>query len=99
MQIKNNNNLYCCVIHPVKFAVCAIEEKSYYYEGPFTPNPLISTGAGDHFNAGFCFGQILNLSPEESLLIGVANSGFYVRTAKSANLEELTGFIYEWKNS
>jgi len=99
MQIKNYNNLYCCVIHPVKFAICSIEDNTYYHEGPFTPNPLISTGAGDHFNAGFCFGQIAELSPEESLLIGVANSGFYVRTAKSANLKELTGFIYEWKNS
>ena len=51
--------------------------------GPFTPKPKITTGAGDHFNAGFCIGRLLDLGLAASLQIGVATSGYYVRHAKS----------------
>ena len=30
-------------------------------DGPFTAKPLITTGAGDHFNSGFCLGRLLGL--------------------------------------
>ena len=98
LEISKHLKIYGCVVHPVKYAVCAIANKTFYHEGPYIANPLISTGAGDHFNAGFCFGQILGLTPEESLMTGVANSGFYVRTAKSATKKELAQFIHDWKN-
>ena len=98
LEISRRLKIFGCVVHPVKYAVCAIDGKTYYHEGPYIANPLISTGAGDHFNAGFCFGQILGLNPEESLMTGVANSGFYVRTAKSATKKELAQFIHDWKN-
>lgn len=97
--IREKNNLYCCVIHPVKYAVCAMSDgQTYYQKGPVAEHPLISTGAGDHFNAGFCYGQISNFSPQESLLLGVANSGYYVRTAKSAKIKELLKFFNDWQN-
>ena len=65
-------------------------------EGPFTPKPLITTGAGDHFNAGFCLGRLLGLDAAASLLCGVATSGFYVRTAKSPSIADLTGLLQNW---
>jgi sugar/nucleoside kinase (ribokinase family) len=55
--------------------------------------PKISTGAGDHFNAGFCLGRVLGLSLEESLCTGVAMSGYYVRTAQSPTILQLAGFV------
>lgn len=97
-DIRKRLDLYGCVIHPVRFAVCSILGETFFHEGPYVQNPLISTGAGDHFNAGFCFGHIAGLTPQECLLTGVANSGFYVRTAKSATKEELSSFIHDWKN-
>ena len=45
--------------------------------------PLITTGAGDHFNAGFMHGRLLGLPPENCLTVGVCTSGHYVRTAHS----------------
>jgi sugar/nucleoside kinase (ribokinase family) len=54
--------------------------------------PKISTGAGDHFNAGFCLGRVLGFSLRESLCIGAATSGYYVRTAKSPTAAELVEF-------
>jgi sugar/nucleoside kinase (ribokinase family) len=55
--------------------------------------PLITTGAGDHFNAGFMTGQLLGLGPESCLGLGVSTSGFYVRTARSPTLGDLETFL------
>lgn len=83
----------CVVIHPRAFAVAAEKEATAFVPGPFDPKPLISTGAGDHFNAGFCLGKLLDLSLQESLLAGVCTSGYYVRTAVSPTVEQLAGFM------
>ena len=61
--------------------------------GPFTAKPNITTGAGDHFNAGFCVGRMLGLGLAESLQTGVATSGFYVRSAKSPAAADLVKFL------
>jgi sugar/nucleoside kinase (ribokinase family) len=65
-------------------------------EGPFTLKPLITTGAGDHFNAGFCLGKLLGLDNAMSLLAGVSTSGYYVRTAKSPSIGDLVGLLRNW---
>jgi sugar/nucleoside kinase (ribokinase family) len=95
-QIRHALNLGCVVIHPRKAAAAATEAETARFAGPFVQNPLISTGAGDHFNAGFCLGRILGLPLEESLCAGVASSGNYVRTARSASAVELAAFIDEF---
>jgi sugar/nucleoside kinase (ribokinase family) len=84
------------VIHPTAFALSVDKQGVKLVRGPFTAKPLITTGAGDHFNAGFCMGRLLGLSNEESLLCGVATSGFYVRTAKSPTLADLAGLMRGW---
>jgi sugar/nucleoside kinase (ribokinase family) len=81
------------VIHPTHFAAAADEGGATYVVGPFTAKPKITTGAGDHFNAGFCLGRLLGLDLAESLQIGVATSGFYVRNAKSPRLQDLRKFL------
>lgn len=92
-SIREELNLACVVIHPRRGAAAATEHESASFKGPFVEKPLISTGAGDHFNAGFCLGQTLGFSLEESLCTGVATSGFYVRSAKSPSASELADFI------
>ncbi len=91
--IRAELNLSCVVIHPRRGAAAATEEDSATFKGPFVEKPMISTGAGDHFNAGFCLGQTLGFSLEESLCTGVATSGYYVRGAKSPTAQELADFI------
>jgi len=61
--------------------------------GPTTKKPLITTGAGDHFNSGFCLGRLLGLDTRDSLLCGVTCSGFYVRTAKSPGVNDLARML------
>jgi sugar/nucleoside kinase (ribokinase family) len=94
-EIRRTLGLACVVIHPRKAAAAATENESARFPGPFVQTPKISTGAGDHFNAGFCLGRILGMGLEESLCAGVASSGYYVRTAQSASAIELAGFIEE----
>ncbi|HQY88516.1 MAG TPA: hypothetical protein PK402_07645, partial [Tepidisphaeraceae bacterium] len=91
--IRDELGLYCVVIHPRKGAAAATAEGSDSYAGPFVSAPRISTGAGDHFNAGFCLGQVLGYSLAESLCTGVATSGYYVRNAESPTIAELVEFI------
>jgi hypothetical protein len=81
------------VVHPSSFAAAADAAGSSHVVGAFTATPKITTGAGDHFNAGFCLGRLLGLNLESSLQLGVATSGYYVRTAKSPRLQDLQAFL------
>lgn len=84
------------MIHPTAFALSFDRSGVSCVQGPFTAKPLITTGAGDHFNAGFCLGKLLGLTNEQSLLCGVSTSGFYVRTAKSPSVQDLAGLMRNW---
>ncbi len=94
-HLRDRLALNCVVIHPRRAAAAATAERVARFEGPFVSHPKISTGAGDHFNAGFCLGRILGLDLEESLCAGVACSGYYVRSAESPSLDSLAAFIAE----
>jgi len=83
------------VVHPTRFAAAANAHEAACVNGPWIAHPLISTGAGDHFNAGFCLGQLLGGTLAQSLQIGVGTSGFYVRSAQSPSKTELAGFLEE----
>lgn len=91
--IQDALKVHTVVIHPTQFAAAADARSSAHVVGPFTAKPKITTGAGDHFNAGFCIGRVLGLDLEASLQIGVATSGYYVRNAKSPSLPELRKFL------
>lgn len=97
-RVSKKLNIYCLVIHPTIEASAVIGDSYYHVDGPFTAKPILTTGAGDNFNAGFCLGQILKLSPEQSLILGVATSGYYVRNAKSPSFDDLKEFLNSWAN-
>ena len=84
------------VIHRVPFAVSAAAECGSMQPGPYSAGAKKSTGAGDRFNAGFCLGLALGLDDGESLVLGCAASGFFVRHARSASREELVDFLERW---
>jgi sugar/nucleoside kinase (ribokinase family) len=84
------------VVHPVSFALAVSNGAVDLVEGAVVTKPLITTGAGDHFNSGFCLGKLLGLTNAMSLLTGVATSGFYVRTAKSPTIPELAEMMKDW---
>ena len=81
------------VAHPVTCAFGTHGGEIFRVQGPYTPKPKISTGAGDHFNAGFCLGKLLGFDTEMALLTGVTTSGYYVRTAKSPSIADLISML------
>jgi sugar/nucleoside kinase (ribokinase family) len=83
------------VIHPVSYAIAIAKGNVDRVDGPFTANPRITTGAGDHFNSGFCLGKLLGLDNRSSLLAGVTTSGFYVRTALSPSIAQIAAMMTE----
>jgi sugar/nucleoside kinase (ribokinase family) len=95
VAIRAKLNLQCVVIHPRRSAAAATPDESAKFAGPFVQQPKISTGAGDHFNAGFCLGRTLGFGLQESLCTGVATSGYYVRHAESPTAAQLADFVAE----
>ena len=84
------------VIHPVSYALALSGDAVDVVKGPYISRPKITTGAGDHFNAGFCLGKLLGFDNTTSLLTGVTTSGYYVRAASSPSLSQLAGFLRKW---
>ena len=92
-QIFRKLKIERLVVHPTAFAVSADSNGTVAVDGPFCKKPLITTGAGDHFNAGFCLGNLLGFDKELALLVGVMTSGFYVRTGHSPSVADLIRFM------
>ena len=94
--VREKSGLTEVVVHPRARAASSTADGAWCVEGPFTANPLISTGAGDHFNGGYCHGRLQDLSPEMSLMVGVATSGYYVRNAVGPNPDQMEQFLKNW---
>jgi sugar/nucleoside kinase (ribokinase family) len=84
------------VVHPVTFALAVSGGVASIVAGPSCKKPKITTGAGDHFNAGFCVGKLLGLDNAQSVLCGVSTSGHYVRTAESPSIADLAALMRNW---
>jgi sugar/nucleoside kinase (ribokinase family) len=95
-EIRSKLAVAVVVVHPKESAACATPGGTSWVPGPYTTQPRITTGAGDHFNAGFTTGQLLGLSPHSCLALGVCTSGHYVRTAESPSLADLESFLANW---
>ena len=84
------------VIHPTAYALAWGPDGGSIVEGPFVAKPKITTGAGDHFNSGFCLGKLLGFKTDQCLLSGVTTSGFYVRTGQSPAIPDLAELLNNW---
>ena len=84
------------IVHPTAYALASGPDGTALVQGPFTLKPKITTGAGDHFNSGFCLGKLLGFPTDRCLLTGVATSGFYVRTGQSPAIPDLANLLRNW---
>jgi sugar/nucleoside kinase (ribokinase family) len=84
------------IIHTKDAACGFLDDQTEKVDGPWCPDPKLSTGGGDNFNAGFLFALSLGMSLEEALTLGVATSGYYVRAAHSPTVDELAAFLRKW---
>jgi ketohexokinase len=95
-EIQKRTPVDALVVHPVSYALAAGEGAVSIVDGPFVEKPLITTGAGDHFNSGFCLGKLLGFDNAACVLTGVTCSGFYVRNAQSPFMEDLAAMLRAW---
>lgn len=98
-EIHQRVPVHTLVIHPVSYALCISEGRLSVVDGLYTTRPRLTTGAGDHFNSGFCLGKLLGLTDEQALLAGVTTSGYYVIKAHSPTVEDLVRALQHWPES
>lgn len=96
VEIQKRTAVETLVVHPVAYALAVSDGKADVVIGPVCKKPKITTGAGDHFNSGFCLGKLLGLDNAASVLCGVSTSGHYVRTAESPTVSDLTALMTNW---
>jgi len=94
--IAKTMGIHGVVIHMVAYASAHVGGTTAGVPGPFCAKPVLTTGAGDHFNGGFTGGYLAGLTLEQCLWTGVCTSGTYVRIGRSPSFEELTGFMADW---
>jgi sugar/nucleoside kinase (ribokinase family) len=92
-RLRERLGIDAVVIHWSRHAVGNDSDSDVSVEAPFTDNPRISTGAGDHFNAGFCLGRLLGGDLKANIQLGVATSGYYVREGHGPTQSQLSAFI------
>ncbi len=92
-KLHNSFNADVLVLHRIKDALAydglSLEQCDTFY----CPEPVVLTGGGDNFNAGFCLGLLHNMGLFQCLLLANAVAGAYVSTGVSPSLKELTGFL------
>ena len=96
VEIQRRLTIDTVVVHPTFYAVAAGRGQADLVEGPRISKIVITTGAGDHFNSGFCLAKLLGLGNAHALLTAGATSGFYVSTGRSPTVADLAGMIENW---
>lgn len=81
------------IIHRTKDALAFDGVDYETFDTFFCKEPIILTGGGDNFNAGFCYALFHEFSLSESLLVANAVSGSYVKTGVSPDVNELIKFL------
>ncbi|MDR1401929.1 MAG: PfkB family carbohydrate kinase [Puniceicoccales bacterium] len=76
-------------IHGIEMSAAAVAGKSSLASGYFVENPQISTGAGDHYNAGFLAAYLCENDINFAINFAAATAAFYVKTGRSPSLTDI----------
>ena len=95
--LKEALGIHGLVIHSVSYAGAAVGAENESIAGPYCNKPKITTGAGDHFNGGFCSALLGGTSLKGALYAGVGVSGWYVRNGgPSPELSHVVELLNDW---
>lgn len=86
-------NLHALLIHSARETIALRGEEQVRIPTFYTPKPLISTGAGDNFNAGFCAAQLLELDLTTAVVFANAAAGFYIRSGIPPRISDIKTFL------
>ena len=91
--IQQSLSLNAVVLHTSAFSIGYTKNNNYKASTFFIAQPLISTGAGDNFNAGFIIATLLDLSIKERLVFANATASLYMQNGISATIQETIEFL------
>jgi len=77
------------VIHTIDSALLSDGTSCLTAKGRLIYDPVLTTGGGDNFNAGYCYGLLAGITPLECLNFANNCSNYYVQYGKSPTLNEL----------
>lgn len=77
------------IVHNRIGAGAATAQECAHIQARTLENPLITTGAGDHFNGGFAFAAALELPLQASLLVGCETATHYTQSGVSPDRDTL----------
>lgn len=86
-------NIQNLVIHHALEAMSWSSKGYCIQKANFVEKPKIVTGAGDHFNAGYCLALLLDLDDSNALLLGHATAYYYLNTGLSPDFQGLKNTI------
>lgn len=78
------------LVHTIRNSLLVTQYGVTLQPTDFVEHPRISTGAGDNFNASFCFGTVMGLSDAERIRFANRYTNFYVSQGYSPLLNEVT---------
>jgi len=77
------------LLHNRTKAIAFSKHEAAEKNSPLIEAPKLLTGAGDNFNAGFCFGQLMDCGLEDSLLLAHLGAAYYIKNGESINRNTL----------
>jgi hypothetical protein len=84
------------LVHPTDRSIICNKNGVFEVKGRLVPEPRILTGGGDNLNAGFCLGLVMDLPIQQTMLLGMANSGAYITNGMSPEIGDLITYLEVW---
>ncbi|WP_276256228.1 hypothetical protein [Halomontanus rarus] len=82
--------------HSVSTATVATADGTASVSVPRCPDPVLTTSAGDHFNAGLLLAHRCDVRGGAALVVANALAGWFVRTGRPPTYDELREFVDEY---
>ncbi len=94
--IYDTMNIEYLLVHPVEKVLLYTPNGMLEMQGRVIDKPLVLTGAGDNLNAGFAYGWMLDLKPEQRVVLGIAAAGAYIQNGLSPTEKDLMRYLQQW---
>jgi len=88
-QIRLEYQIDEVLVHTTRKSMLLCKEGLFTADTEFVTHPVISTGAGDHFNAASCFAAVIGLQPDDRLQFANCAASIYIQCGKSPGLQEI----------
>ena len=93
LMLRERLGVMKVVIHTLEDAISCDAKSSCRVGGFFVDRPLVTTGAGDNFNGGLCAGLLLDLPPDQQLMLANGAASYYVYSGGSGSIKCILNYL------